>query len=201
MNRRAPGGGRIRRLARRLGFDRSPMRRRADQVQAIARASLLAVFLAGAPVAALSAGRAVDAAGLRVARVQAADRHQVRAAVLRVTDKFTGWRRSQPVVLTLRVRWMMPDGSSRTGTVTRAGQATDSAVMVWVGEAGRQTGPPLSHAGVVERVIDAVVAAPVVLAMLLGIAEWVISRVLDRRRLAGWEADWLVVEPQWTGRR
>lgn len=167
----------------------------------MARAGLLAVFLAGAPVAALSAGHAMDAAGLRVARAQAADRHQVRAVVLRVTDKFTGWRRSRPVVLTLRVRWKMPDGSSRTGTVTRAGQAGANAVMVWVGEAGRQTGPPLSHARVVERVIDAVVAVPVALAVMLGIAGWVISRALDRRRQAGWEADWLVVEPQWTGRR
>lgn len=73
--------------------------------------------------------------------------------------------------------------------------------MVWTGEAGRLTGPPLSHAGVVEHVVDAVVAAPAALALLLLTAGWVTARVLDRRRLAGWEADWRVVEPQWTGRR
>jgi len=102
----------------------------------------------------------------------------------------------------LSVRWTTPDGLSRTGEITAAGHAVvGSAVMVWIDETGRLTRPPLSRADVVKHVIGVAVAAPASLALLLGVVGWVTSRVLDRRRLADWEADWSVVEPKWTGRR
>jgi len=166
------------------------------------RAGLLAVFLIGGPVAAFSAGHAIYSAGLRTARAQAADWHHVPAAVLRVTDSATGWQRSGSLFAALSVRWTTPDGLSRTGEITAAGHpVVGSAVMVWIDETGRLTRPPLSRADVVEHVIGVAVAAPAALALLLGMVGWVTSRVLDRRRLADWEADWSVVEPQWTGRR
>jgi hypothetical protein len=74
-------------------------------------------------------------------------------------------------------------------------------VMVWIDQSGHMTRPPLSHADIAGHAIGMAVAAPLALALLLGAAERVISRVLDRRRLAGWEADWSIVEPHWTGRR
>lgn len=36
---------------------------------------------------------------------------------------------------------------------------------------------------------------------MLAAVSRVVSLVLDRRRLARWEADWLVTGPRWTGRR
>jgi hypothetical protein len=53
----------------------------------------------------------------------------------------------------------------------------------------------------VERVIEAVAVTAAALILLLSAISWAASAVLDRYRLARWEAEWLAVEPQWTGRR
>ena len=74
-------------------------------------------------------------------------------------------------------------------------------MTVWIDDKGRLTHPPLSRADVTGQVIQAAVAVPVVLALLLAAAGRVIALILDRHRLARWEADWSAVEPQWTGRR
>jgi len=46
----------------------------------------------------------------------------------------------------------------------------------------------------------AAVVAPVVLGVMLWCLAWAGRRVLDRRRLAHWEAAWAAVGPQWTKR-
>lgn len=70
---------RFRRLLRCFGFERNPMRRGSDRIQAITRAVLLVVFLAGAPAAAVCTGRAVYTSGLHAGRAQAATRSYLRA--------------------------------------------------------------------------------------------------------------------------
>jgi hypothetical protein len=102
----------------------------------------------------------------------------------------------------LRVRWQTPSGSSRTGQVTSARHAVaGSTVTVWIDASGRLTHPPLTRAESADRAIGAAVATPAALALLLCVAGRVGSLLLDRHRLARWEADWLVVEPQWTKKR
>ena len=61
--------------------------------------------------------------------------------------------------------------------------------------------PPLTRAGVADHVIGAVAVTAAALALLLSAVGWAASLVLDRYRLARWEADWLAVEPQWTNGR
>jgi hypothetical protein len=39
------------------------------------------------------------------------------------------------------------------------------------------------------------------LAVLLAVAGWLARPSLDRRRLAGWDADWLATGPRWSPRR
>jgi hypothetical protein len=49
-----------------------------------------------------------------------------------------------------------------------------------------------------DRVLaDTVIALAGLAAMLAGLA-WLARRVLDRRRLAGWETAWLAVGPRWS---
>jgi hypothetical protein len=75
------------RLARRLGLDRNPLRRRTDKV-AICLAVLLAVFVIGAPVLSVAAARRVGraaAAGQRAARSW----RQVPAVLLHATPPLT----------------------------------------------------------------------------------------------------------------
>lgn len=202
MRDNRPDAGRIRRAARRLGLDRNPMRRRTDRLQVMLRAGLLTLLVTGVPAAAFFAGHSAYVSALRTGRAQAAHWHRTPAVVLRVTDKATGWQHSRPLVATWSVRWRMPDGSSRTAEVASTGKAVPgSAVRVWLNQAGRLTRPPLSRADAAGRAGDAAAAAAAAMTVLLGAVERVTSRMLDRRRLAGWEADWSAVEPQWTRRR
>ena len=74
-------------------------------------------------------------------------------------------------------------------------------MTVWIDKAGQLTARPLSRTDVFERVIEAVAVTAVALILLLSAISGAASLVLDRHRLARWEADWLAVESQWTKRR
>jgi hypothetical protein len=203
MNPHRPRAGWIGRTLRRTGFDRNPMRRGSDYSQAILRAVLVAVFVIGGPVITAYVGHEVYIAGLQTGRAQAAAWRRVPARVLHVTWVVAGWRHPPPVgPAALRVRWTAPSGSSRTGQVTSTSHAVaGSTVTVWIDASGRLTHPPLTRTASTDRAIGAAIATPAVLALMLYVAGRVTSLVLDRRRLARWAADWLVVEPQWTKKR
>jgi hypothetical protein len=72
---------------------------------------------------------------------------------------------------------------------------------VWVSRSGRPTGPPLARSGLVNRVVSAEMLAPVGLAALLFGVGVLVRLIMDRRRLAGWEARWALVGPRWTKHR
>jgi hypothetical protein len=204
MSADRPGAGRIGRIARWIGFDRNPMRRGSDRIQAILRACLLAVFVLGGPAATAVVCHGVYAAGVRTGQAQAAAWHRVPALVLHVTFIATAWRHPLPAggPARLSVRWATPDGLSRTGETGYGGAAAPGRVVtVWVDASGRLAHPPLTHADVVDHVIGAAIITPAALTLMLCMAGWAASRALDRRRLARWEADWLAVEPVWTKNR
>jgi len=107
-----PCAGWTGRIVRRMGFDRNPMRRGTDRIQAIVRAVPLAVFVLGAPVATAYVGRGVSAAGLRAGPAQAAACHRAPAAVLHAAQIATVWRHA-PVAggpAMLSVQWTTPEG-------------------------------------------------------------------------------------------
>ena len=186
------------RLARRLGLDGNPLRRRIDKIAACLAALLVAVFLTGAPMLSMAAARWVGhaaAAGQRAGRSW----RQVPAVLLRgaslpaVGGAFgTSW---------VTARWTAPDGHQRAGTIpVSTNLAAGRTVQLWVDTAGSPTGPPPRHAApVAVEALAAVLAAAAlgaVLWWLAGAGRW----MLDRRRLAGWEAAWAAVGPQWTWR-
>jgi hypothetical protein len=187
-------------LLRRMGFDRNPMRPGSDRLQALTRAGLLVVFLAGAPAAALYVSHGIYVSGLR-AEAQAAAWHRVPAVVLRVAPVAAGWSRPRPSPVLLSLRWALPGGGARTGEIISAEKAAAGSILaVWIDAKGRLTHPPPSRAEVTGQAIRAAAATLVALALLLAGVSGVISLLLDKRRLACWEADWSVVEPQWTHR-
>ena len=194
--------GRLRRFGRRLGFDRNPMRRGSDQFQAVMRAGLLVLFLVGAPAAAVQVGDGVYVSGLRAGRAQTAAWHRVPAIVLRAAPMTAGWLRPRPSPVVLSVRWVLPGGVARTGEITSGEKrAAGSILPVWIDARGRLTHPPQSRLDVVGQAIGAGAVTSAVLALVLAAVGGVISRLLDRYRLARWAEDWSAVEPQWTGRR
>jgi hypothetical protein len=185
------------RWRRRLGFDRNPMRRRIDRIQAVIQTILLLGFLAGAPAVAAYTGHRIYVSGMRTGRVQAAAWHRVPAVVVKV-GPVTGWSRSASPV-SLLVRWLGPDQSWRTGQIEdTAAAVAGGAVLVWVDAKGTLTRPPLTRAEAIAEAARAAAAVTAGLGLLLIAVGWLVSVLLDRYRLAGWEADWSATEPRWT---
>jgi hypothetical protein len=171
------------RLARRLGLDGNPLRRPIDKIEACLAALTLVLLVTGAPVLSIAAGRAW---------VRGHFERRVSAVLLQAAP---------PVAGLVPARWIAPDGQTRTGWIpVSPGSAAGRTASLWVNTAGSPTSPPLNHGAVLGREAMAAVFVPIALGWgLLFLAEagrW----VLDRRRLAGWDAAWAAVGPQWTKR-
>lgn len=167
-----------RRLARRLGLDGNPLRRRTDKIAICLAALLLAGFFLGAPLLSMAAigwvGRA-EAAGLRAERSPAALLTTTPAAAM-----VPGHSRD-PARLTA------PGGPERTGQIPVSTGLS----------AGR---PWRHHIGLVTKEAVAALVVTVALGIVLLSLAWAGRWLLDRRRLAGWEREWDVAGPRWAKR-
>lgn len=183
------------RLSRRLGFDRNPLRRRADRVEAAVLAGLVAGFAVGAPIVAVVAGRVTDGNELRQQHSERSWR-QVEATLLvsPIVVAASAIGSSDAWVL---ARWPAPGHRTRQGLV-EVSAAAGPQVRVWTDAAGRLTGPPVSRQAIQFDVTLAVLMAPVALALVLLVTGGVVRLILDRRRLAGWDGAWAAVGPRWT---
>ena len=196
-------GTRLARGARLLGFDRNPLRRRTDRVEAVIRLATLVMLLAAVPTATLAAGRAADHLALRQAHAQQAADHKVTAVLLQqaaatgLPDPYTS------VQLTLVLaRWQPPGQPSRTGQVLApAGARAGSTVTVWIDASGAVTGPPPDHRMIAGDVCIAAVVTCLVTSLLVLGSSTLARRALDRRRLRAWDAEWRVTGPRWSGHR
>ena len=108
----------------------------------------------------------------------------------------TIWRFA-PSPVPARARWTAPGGVPHTGRVLApAGLAAGAIVPVWVDAAGRLAGPPGQPGS---RAPAEGVVAVLLLAELLCGAGLAAHGVVDRRRLAGWDAEWRAIGPAWGG--
>jgi hypothetical protein len=98
-------------------------------------------------------------------------------------------------------RFLRRAGLDRSQVTFGRNAVAGSTMTIWIDAWGRLTHAPLSRAAVVDHVIGAAIVTPAALALVLCAVGLAASLVLDRHRLARWEADWLAVEPQWTRRR
>lgn len=185
-------------LTRRLADDGNPLRRREDLIEGWLMPVAVVVFLALSPVVAIATGALVHADNAASRHVEASYR-PVRGVLLQSApgpeesdDGANAWLVSTPA------RWMAGGRPHRGYVPAPARTAAGSVVTVWLDRAGRVELPPLTSAQASDRVIVATVTALAALAMLLAGLPWLGRKVLDRRRLAGWEAGWLAVGPRWT---
>ena len=74
-------------------------------------------------------------------------------------------------------------------------------MLVWVDATGQLTGPPLQPSQVRSQAQLAAIIAPFVLGFILLWAGQLAKHLLDRRRLAGLDAEWRATGPQWTRQR
>ena len=187
----------VRRAARGLWPDRNPLRRTVDRVEAVAVAALAVVFLAAAPVAALTPGHVACRMASRSCIKQAA--WQQVPAVLLATAPALGYG-EYPA--TMRARWVAPDGTPRTGAVPAPPDArAGGTVMVWVDAAGQLTGPPLQLSQARGEAVLAALLAPLGAGLIVLCAGQLAHALLGRRRLAAWDAHRQATEPPWTMRR
>jgi len=191
---------RVRRLARGLGLDANPLRRRTDKIATSLAALLLVVFLVGAPLFAIAvygwAGR-VGAAELRAERSW----HQVSAVLLKSAPSPNSFANGLFGYSWVPARWLAPNGQARTGNLAvEVGMAAGRKVRIWVDGAGRPTDAPLRQRAVQARATTAAAVATTVLLIAVFVLAWAGRSLLDRRRLADWELAWAVVGPEWTKR-
>lgn len=201
MSRHA--GTRLTCCVRWLGFDRNPLRRRTDRIEAAIRLATIILLLAAIPIIVIAAGRQADHLALRRAQAQEAAEHQVTAVLLRqappagIPDPYTSVQMTYALA-----RWQLPGQSPRSGQIlapvgTRAG----GTVTVWIDASGAVTSPPPDHRDIAGDVTIAAMVAGLVTSLLVLASNALARRVLDRGRLRAWDAEWRATGPLWTGRR
>jgi hypothetical protein len=195
---RRPRTTALSRLLRGRRPDRNPLRRGSDRAETAMVGVLLAAFLACAPFAANAAASWTSAASTREAQAQQAAIHEVQATLLQAATPWSATVGGSEAL----ARWRAPDGQMRTEQlIVMPGLLAGSTVPVWTNQAGQLTDPPLEHSQVVGRADMSRALAVAVVAVALIFAGWLGRRVLDGRRLAAWDADWLATGPRWTSRR
>jgi hypothetical protein len=186
---------------RRWRPDGNPLRRTSDRIEAALLALLIAAFLGGAPLAGIAAGRAAAAGSVRADHAQAGA-HRVAAVLLQQAPGKSHPMFQAPLEPMVRARWKAPDGTLRSGEIyAPAGAAAGSTVLVWVDRSGHLTASPLQRGDVIEEVSLAASLATIAVAGVLAAFGLLTRWVLDRRRLAAWDARWRATGPQWTGRQ
>ncbi|HEU5389990.1 MAG TPA: hypothetical protein VFV73_29230 [Streptosporangiaceae bacterium] len=190
------------RMARWLGFDRNPLRRGTDRVEAVLRLILIILLVAVIP-AAVAAGRWADHQALHRAQLERATDRLVTAVLLEnapasgIPDPYTSVQTAW-----VRARWQPPDQPPRTGDVLAVvGARQGSTVRTWIDRSGAVTDPPMDHRVIVGCVFLAVTATCQLSWLVLLAAAVLVRRVLDRRRLNAWEAEWRASGPLWSGHR
>jgi hypothetical protein len=78
---------------------------------------------------------------------------------------------------------------------------TGTTVTVWTGRSGQLTEAPLGHAQIVHQAFFAALLAVLGFSLLLAITALVIRRILQRRRMAAWDAEWRATGPSWSNYR
>jgi hypothetical protein len=175
--------------ARRLGWDRNPLRRGIDRAETAVITVLLAALVTVGPLLAILASRATDVDALRE---QHAERgwYQV-TAVLTQSSGQAVIGSGQMDVAWVRARWTGRDDRQRTGLVAAPLNApAGQRVEVWLTQAGRPTNAPLSAADVRVRVLCAAGLTFIGWFAVLQLAGVGVRVFADRWRMAGWQREW-----------
>jgi hypothetical protein len=170
-------------------------------VETFLLAGLFVAAAAGAPFAAHAASQAAYSSALRAEQVQLATRHLVRAVLTKTAGSDAGGftlSTEVPVPAT----WTSSAGVRRTGLVLAlAGTAKGSSVTIWTDAHGNVTSPPLQPAQVAGQGDVAALGTGVGIAVLCLGEAGIVRYVVNRRRMAAWEADWAVTAQVWNRQR
>jgi hypothetical protein len=188
------------RLVRGFLPDRNPLRRACDRVETFLLAGLFATAVAAAPFAAQAASHAAHSGAVRAQQAQLAARHQVPAVLTQGAGLSVGAYLG--ALIPVQATWTSVTGVKHAGQImATAGSAKGSVVIVWTDAAGNLTNPPLQPTQVAGQGYMAALGAIVGVGVVYLCATVIMLRVLNRRRMAAWAADWAVTAPAWNRQR
>jgi hypothetical protein len=191
-----------RRVVNGLCPDRNPLRRPVDRFESMLVLGLLAVFLVATPLIAFGVGRWAWDGATSTARTEQAAWHRVTAVVLEGVPAPKNDPYGAIYLAQVPVRWIARDGTSHTGRVAAAaGLRTGAKVTVWTSPSGQLTGPPLGRAQIAHQAAFAGLLAVLGFSILLSVTALVTRRMLQRRRMAAWDAEWRATGPSWSNYR
>ena len=180
-------------------LDDNPLRRASDRAETRVLLLLVMVLLAGAPLAAAASGAWAHAMAQRAELAQAASTSRVTAVVVSTpTPPAVGY---EDFVSTAKARWTAPDGAVVTGLVpVTVGTSVGAKLRMWTTRDGQVTSQPLNDSQVASLTVLGEITGAAALAATLALAGALARCWLNRRRLAGWDADWQSTGPRWTTR-
>jgi len=178
--------------------DSNPLRRRIDRAETFIFGGLVLAALSVAPVAAIEAGHVTYVDSLRVARVQERTDHQTTARLLASPSTSSGGYTVTSLV-PATARWTTPDGTARTGDIqVSAASVKGQLVPIWTDATGDVTTAPATEEQAAGQGTFAAVMAVVLTLVTCSTAAGITRMIMNRRRLAAWDADWVVTAPMWT---
>lgn len=181
--------------------DHNPLRRASDRVETAVLAVLVIALLAAAPFAALAAGAWAHARAHDAQLSERASWHRVPALVLKVTTGVQADGGYAALGSQAQARWTAPDGTVISGEIPIApGTAAGATVWMWTTSDGKLTDPPLQDSQVTGDAVLAGTVSVIALATVLTVTGMLARYVLDRRRMAAWDAEWRATGPRWTTR-
>jgi hypothetical protein len=175
------------RRSRMFGWDRNPLRRRIDRLEAAMITGLMALFLIVAPILATVAGHWAATAAMRTQRAQSAWR-QVTAIVQRSAPGQQDDAPGPAGTAWARARWTAQDGQRHEGWVpVSRGAVPGARARVWIDQSGSLALPPLTRSDLRGSIVTARVLTACGLALVFCFIGREGRLVFRQRRLAGWE--------------
>jgi hypothetical protein len=188
------------RAVRGIRPDRNPLRRRTDRLEACLLAGLFTAGAVATPFAAQAASHAAYQGALQARQEQLTTRHQVRAALTETAGPVGGYALTTAVLVP--ASWTSVQGVRRSGAVpARPESPAGTLVPVWTDANGYLASPPLVMSEVTGDADAARAGAVGGMAVLCVAGATAIRQLLNRRRMAAWEADWLATAPTWNRQR
>ncbi len=174
--------------------DRNPLRRGIDRLETCLLVGLFVVLAVATPFAARLAGHASYVSALQARQEQLATRHLVRAVLTEDVARVSGYS----TYVLAQATWTSVSGVHRSGGILAvSGSPKGTAITVWTDGGGNLDNPPLTLDEVVGQADAATTGVIIGAAAGYLAAAGVIRRLLNRRRIAAWEADWVVTAPTW----
>lgn len=185
-------------LKRRMACDGNPLRRRSDVIAAWLTPVTVLLFIALFPVTATVTSSMAHAQNAAVAREMptwhVVDGRLLRSAPGPAQSDHGGnlWNEVVPA------RWSF-QGHKHSGEVpVLAGSRAGDLQKIYLNDAGQVQTPPLNASQLADRTDTITFIVLGTLAMVLLVLKGIARRILDSRRIAAWESDWLAVGPRWS---